>query len=116
GYEFATLVDAIERVSTGEPGLSGEARDAIAELDRDAELMVFTTPTCRYCPSAVSMANRLALASEHVRAVTVASNDFPALSRRFGVQGVPQTVVNREGVFVGALPEPQFLQAVLELA
>ena len=116
GLEFATLVDAIERVSTGDTALSAETKEALEALDRDAEVMVFTTPTCRYCPGAVSMANRLALANDHITAVTVAANDFPALSRRFGVQGVPQTVVNRQGVFVGALPEPQFVEAVLELA
>ena len=38
------------------------------------------------------------------------------MTRSYGVQGVPRTVVNREGAFVGALPEQQFVAAVLELA
>jgi hypothetical protein len=38
------------------------------------------------------------------------------MTRRYGVQGVPRTVVNREGAFVGALPEPQFVASVLQLA
>ena len=42
--------------------------------------------------------------------------EFPDLSRRFGVQGVPRTVVNEQGAFVGALPEAQFVAEVLELA
>lgn len=64
----------------------------------------------------MSLANRLAIASDRVRAVCVEANEFPELSRRFDVQGVPRTVVNRVGAFVGALPEPNFVAGVLELA
>jgi len=64
----------------------------------------------------VSLANRMALASPKVNARTIEASEFPDLSRRFGVQGVPRTVVNEQGAFVGALPEAQFVAAVLELA
>ena len=46
----------------------------------------------------------------------VAANEFPELSNRFQVRSVPRIVVNRSGAFVGALPEPQFVAAVLRLA
>jgi hypothetical protein len=58
----------------------------------------------------------MAIASPLVSARTVEANEFPALSQRFGVQGVPRTVVNERGAFVGALPEPQFVDSVLRLA
>lgn len=64
----------------------------------------------------MSLANRMAIASPHVRALTVEANEFPELSRQFGVQGVPRTVVNRSGAFVGALPEDQFVAASLQIA
>ena len=58
----------------------------------------------------------MAIASPLVSARTVEANEFPELSARFGVQGVPRTVVNERGAFVGALPEPQFVQAILQVA
>lgn len=58
----------------------------------------------------------MSVASPWVSARTVEANEFPELSARFGVQGVPRTVVNEQGAFVGALPEPQFVQAILQLA
>lgn len=64
----------------------------------------------------MSLANRMALASPLVSAAAVGANEFPELSRRFGVQGVPRTVVNEQGAFVGALPESQFVKSVLQLA
>jgi glutaredoxin-like protein len=116
GYEFATLLDAIERASNTASDLSEETMQALAGLESDVDLMVFVTPSCPYCPGAASLANRLALASPRVRAVTVEANEFPALAQRFAVQGVPQTVVNQSGMFVGALPEAAFVAKVLELA
>jgi hypothetical protein len=62
----------------------------------------------------VSLANRMALASPHIRAVCVEANEFPYLSNQFRVRGVPHTVINRRASFVGALPEPDFVTAVLE--
>jgi len=64
----------------------------------------------------VSLANRMSVASPLISARTVEANEFPELSARFGVQGVPRIVVNELGAFVGALPEPQFVDAVLQLA
>lgn len=64
----------------------------------------------------MSLANRMALASPMVTARTIEANEFPDLSRRFEVQGVPRTVVNESGAFVGALPEANFVDAVLQLA
>lgn len=116
GYEFATLIDAIERVSLGTGDLAPELADMLAGLDQEVEVMVFVTPTCPYCPGAASMANRMALASSKVRSLVVEANEFDALSQSFDVQGVPRTVVNRAGAFVGALPEKRFVESVLHLA
>src|SRR3989442_1002174 len=55
----------------------------------------------------------MALASEKVVALAIEANEFPEMTRSYGVQGVPRTVVNRQGAFVGALPEQQFVAAVL---
>ena len=56
----------------------------------------------------------MALASPQVRAICVEANEFPYLSNQFRVRGVPHTVINRRASFVGALPEPDFVAAVLE--
>jgi hypothetical protein len=45
GTEFPALIDAIERVSRVEHGLSDESVAAIAKLTEPTEVMVFATPT-----------------------------------------------------------------------
>ena len=56
----------------------------------------------------------MALASPQIKAVCVEANEFPHLSNQFRVRGVPHTVINRRASFVGALPEHDFVAAVLE--
>jgi glutaredoxin len=77
---------------------------------------VFVTPSCPYCPSAASLAFRLAMAAPQGQGVTVEAAEFPELSQRHQVSGVPRIVVNRAGAFVGALPEDRFVGEVLRLA
>jgi hypothetical protein len=45
GTEFPALIDAIERVSLSEHGLSEESLTALGKLTEPTELMVFATPT-----------------------------------------------------------------------
>jgi alkyl hydroperoxide reductase subunit AhpF len=45
GYEFGTLVDAILDVSRGDSGLAPETRQALAALEADVRIRVFSTPT-----------------------------------------------------------------------
>jgi predicted DsbA family dithiol-disulfide isomerase len=41
-------------------------------------------------------------------------SEFIDMAQRYQVQGVPKTVVNDRIEMVGAVPEPRFMQQVLE--
>ncbi len=45
GYEFSSLVETIEMVSTGETSLSDATKQALAELEEDLHIQVYITPT-----------------------------------------------------------------------
>ncbi len=45
GYEFATVVDAVERVSSGAHGLTDASVEALSALTEPVDVMVFATPT-----------------------------------------------------------------------
>jgi alkyl hydroperoxide reductase subunit AhpF len=45
GYEFMSLLDAIQVVSAGDSGLNQASRDMIAGLESPVALQVFVTPT-----------------------------------------------------------------------
>ncbi|MBK7320416.1 MAG: thioredoxin family protein [Anaerolineales bacterium] len=48
-----------------------------------------------------------------IHAEAVDAMEFPELTQRFSVQGVPQTVINSgQGIVVGAYPEQQLLAEI----
>jgi len=53
------------------------------------------------------------VASDRVRSTVIEATEFPELSRAYQVMGVPKVVINDRVQFEGALPEAQFLSAVL---
>ncbi|MBI3634901.1 MAG: thioredoxin family protein, partial [Candidatus Rokubacteria bacterium] len=58
----------------------------------------------------------MAVASERVSATAIEATEFPELSRAYRVMAVPKIVINDRVQFEGALPEGDFLSAVLRAA
>ena len=114
GYEFSSLVEDIMMVSRGESGLSQAAKAQVAALAKPVHLQVFVTPTCPYCPRAVRLAHQLALESDLIRADMVEAIEFPHLSMKYQVSGVPRTVINERVHIEGAAPEPMLMQRLRE--
>lgn len=112
GYEFTSLLEAILAVGTGEHDLDAATIAYLDSLETPLHLQVFVTPTCPYCPQAVVLAHRMALASDKVRADMVEVTEFPHLGQRYEVMGVPRTVINEETYLEGAAPEKMLLDKV----
>jgi len=116
GYEFMSLVEAVTAAGTGDSGLSPESRALIAaHVTGPIDVKVFVTPSCPHCPRAVTLAHRMAVESPHIQATCVEATEFMDLSREYRVTGVPKTVVNRSIELLGAVPEDQFVRAVVAL-
>jgi len=110
GYEFTSLLESILLVGAGAFELSQSTIDFLNELETPLHLQVFVTPTCPYCPRAVVLAHQLAFASDKVTADMVEVTEFPHLGQRYGVMGVPRTVINDDTYIEGAAPEQMLLE------
>jgi alkyl hydroperoxide reductase subunit AhpF len=64
----------------------------------------------------VRLAQHMAIASDKVRATAIEATEFPELSRAYQVMAVPKIVMNERVQFEGALPEAQFVEAVVRAA
>ncbi len=62
------------------------------------------------------LAQHMAVASDRVKATAIEATEFPDLSRAYRVSAVPKIVINDSVEFEGALPESDFLGAVLRAA
>jgi len=106
GHEFSSLIHDLVLVSSRDSGLSQETREFLGGLTEPVHMQVFVTPTCPYCPRAVVLAHQMALESPMIESEMVEAMEFPELSDRFGVSGVPHTVINAgKGNVIGAVPE-----------
>lgn len=113
GYEFSTFIEDLRMLGTGDPGLSETTLDALRRLTQPLHIQVFVTPTCPYCPRAVVLAHKLAMASELVTADMVEATEFPHLANKYHVHGVPRTVVNETIHIEGAVPEAALMSQVM---
>lgn len=110
GYEFSGFIESIIAVSQGDSGLAEETKKALSELTEPVHFQVFVTPTCPYCPQAVHLAHRMAIESDNVTADGVEVVEFPHLGNKYGVQGVPRSVINETVHIEGAAPEGMLLE------
>ncbi len=114
GYEFVTVLDTVKMISNDNSGLSNETKTFLKELKKPVHLQVFVTPTCPYCPRAVTLAFRLAYESPLITADAIEATEFPELAMKYGVQGVPRTVINDTLDVEGAVPEHMLIDAIKE--
>jgi predicted DsbA family dithiol-disulfide isomerase len=55
----------------------------------------------------------MAFLNPNITASTVVATEFYELAEKFRVTGVPKTVVNGSIEVLGALPEPEYVRALL---
>ncbi len=113
GYEFQTLLDGIINVSKGKTDLSESVSEKLKTIKAPVHIQVFVTLTCPYCSTAALLAYKFAMENDFIRADVVEVSEFPHLGLKYGVMGVPKTVINERVEFIGAVPEEVLLEHVL---
>jgi len=116
GYECTSPITSLLLVSSSDSGLSAESRETMASLKKDIDVQVFVTPTCPYCPRAVTLAHPMAIESPRVRAAMVEVTEFPEESMKHGISGVPHSVINHQVRVVGAVPAAHLLEEIQRAA
>jgi predicted DsbA family dithiol-disulfide isomerase len=53
------------------------------------------------------------MASDYITSDMVESSEFPFLTVKYNVHGVPHTVINEDHSIVGAQPEMEFIKNIL---
>lgn len=114
GYEFNSFISSIMEVSSNDSGLSPDLKAKIAQIRQPVHIQVFVTLTCPYCPSAVQMAHKIALENDHITADMIEASEFSPLANKYGVMGVPKTIINEKIQFEGAVSEPLFVDQVIK--
>ena len=114
GYLVSSLIEDIVQVSKGESELTGQTKENLASVNSPLTLQVFVSATSPYCPALVSIAHRMAIENDKIKAHMIDINEFPHLTMRYHVSDVPFTIVNNKISIKGALDEKDYVEKVLE--
>jgi glutaredoxin-like protein len=118
GYEFSTFIADLIDVANGKPNLPNEVAEKIKKIDFPVHMQVFVTPTCPYCPPAVKAAHDFALLNPKITGDMVEATEFPELSEKYEVMGVPKTVItsgDKKIELTGAYPVDVLAKKILDL-
>ena len=114
GRQLRPLVEDLLDASRGRAELDAATSRVVSAVKRPTVIKVFVTPACQFSPLVVRSAHKFALANRLVRAFMVETIEFPEVAKRYGVVGVPRTVINEAFAFDGAPGELAFAEKVLE--
>ena len=113
GYEFASLLEAVMMVSSGQSDLDPQLEELVKSIKTPVHMQVMVTLTCPYCPNMVHVAHQFAYLNENIRADMVEASEFPPIAQKYNVTGVPKTIINETRELVGMQPEEEFLRQVV---
>ncbi len=116
GSEFPGLIEGIVDASKGKVDLAPETTRRLKKLKQNVAIQVLVTPTCPHCPVVARAAHKMALESPHIQADVIEIGEFPRLSQRYQVRGVPTTILNEQTLVVGAMDEGMLLGHVMKVA
>lgn len=114
GYEFTSLLEAITMVSTERSGLNPQIETLVGSIKEQVHMQVMVTLTCPYCLRMVHIAHQFAFVNDNIHADMVEISEFPHLVQRYGVSGVPKTIINEIYSFEGALSEAAVYLEILK--
>jgi len=97
------FAEAISLVSSGVSDLE-EAIIERAKALGDMKLEVLYTPNTPGATQAISIGNRLALATGKMTCSSIELIEFPEIAERYKVLGVPKTIADRSLRFTGSYP------------
>lgn len=78
-----------------------------------AELKVFVTPQCPFCPQVLRQLLPLPLASRLVQLTIIDGMLFPELAERYGVRSVPTVLLDRQFRWTGSMTIEPILDALV---
>jgi glutaredoxin-like protein len=116
GTEVNDFLDDIIYVSKGESTLKPQTAMKVALFTKPTQLKIFISPNCPYSLPVARLALKLAIASDGIHIDIIHADEFLELAEKYGVRGIPMTVVNEKKSFYGALDEEEYVNQILELA
>lgn len=114
GYELPVFIESLKSVSRGATRLSVNTRKELRKVNRPVHLQVFVTPGSEVSAGMALLAYSMAVESAHITTDVIEAEEFPDLTRRYGVRQVPLTIINEIATVNGMVSENELLEKVMQ--
>lgn len=115
GEEGTAFIQTLIDVSRDDPQVSDDLMEMLMSLEKDVHIEVIVTPTCPYCPYAVLLANRIAIAApKRVSAECIDATQNMDIAEKYDVVAVPHQMINGAIPLIGVQSEEALVQAILK--
>lgn len=115
GYALPVFIESIKASSRTATKLSVNTRKQLRRVTRPVHLQVFVTPGSEVAAGMALLAHAMAVENSNIIADVIEAEEFPELTRRYGLRQIPTTVINEISSINGMVPQEDLLERVLHV-
>ena len=113
GSEFVPFLNSIQYFSGVRPYYADQIITHLKKI-KMANMKIFITPTCPYCPMTVPVLTLFSIVSKgKVSSEVIDVNLNPDMGKKYQVQGVPMTVINEKDIIHGMFTPQDLLDKLV---
>ena len=113
GSEFVPFLNSIQYFSGVRPYYADQIITHLKKI-KMANMKIFITPTCPYCPMTVPVLTLFSIVSKgKVSSEVIDVNLNPDIGKKYQVQGVPMTVINEKDIIHGMFTPQDLLDKLV---
>jgi glutaredoxin-like protein len=113
GSEFVPFLNSIQYFSGVRPYYADQIITHLKKIKK-ANMKIFITPTCPYCPMTVPVLTLFSIVSKgKISSEIIDVNLNPDIGAKYQVQGVPMTVINEKDVIHGMFTPQDLLDKLV---
>jgi len=113
GSEFVPFLNSIQYFSGVRPYYADQIITHLKKIKK-ANMKIFITPTCPYCPATVPVLTLFSIVSKgKISSEVIDVSLNPDIGRKYQVQGVPMTIINEKDVIHGMFTPQDLLDKLV---
>ena len=113
GSEFVPFLNSLQYFSGVRPYYADQIITHLKKIKK-ANMKIFITPTCPYCPATVPVLTLFSIVSKgKISSEVIDVSLNPDIGRKYQVQGVPMTIINEKDVIHGMFTPQDLLDKLV---
>lgn len=120
GGELEPFLEALSMLHQGEQAISGSSQElpqergkVLNELQWPAQIKIYVTPQCPFCPQVLRQIQPFAYANSFLSVTVIDGSLFPEMAAEDGVRSVPTTILDGRFRWTGVMRPEEIVDALV---